>query len=100
MLPCELKSVGDNIQMLAELLDAPPMAETVKRGRGRPDKGRNDVSVRIDAQIASWARYVARDRKESIAEYLSKILEPIVRRDMGKASAKLLKPGDKPEGER
>lgn len=66
-----------------------PMAT---KKRGRPEKGRNDVSVRLDATIAAKARLVAQDRHKSLAEYLSEITGPIVDRDARKLGEKLSKP--------
>lgn len=52
------------------------------KAKGRPRKpGGEGVQVRIDGQIASMAKFVASERKITIAEYLSAILEGEVLRD-------------------
>jgi hypothetical protein len=42
---------------------------------------RVDLTVKIDAEIARRAKVVAAHRNISAAEYLSKILDPVVTRD-------------------
>lgn len=39
---------------------------------------RNDITVRIDAAVASEAKKVAALRNQSLAEYLSEVLAPVV----------------------
>jgi hypothetical protein len=65
-----------------------PMAT---KKRGRPEKGRNDVSVRLDAGIARDARLVAQSKGKSLAEYLSEITGPTVARDRRKLGEKLVR---------
>jgi predicted HicB family RNase H-like nuclease len=67
------------------------MAE--KRGRGRPETGRNDVTVRVDAEVIRSAKIVASYESKSLAEYLSDVLRPIVDRDHKKHAARAVKPG-------
>lgn len=51
-----------------------------KRGRGRPSTGREDVSVKVNKDIASMAKALATMRGESVAVVLSEILrKPITK---------------------
>jgi len=77
--------------MSVGLLDAPTMAKK----RGRPESGRNDVSVRIDAEVVRLGRIVAQAERISLAEYFSGLIAPQVKRDALKLGAKLLKPDPK-----
>jgi hypothetical protein len=43
---------------------------------------RNDVAVKLDAQVAKEAKMVAAARGITLAEYISEILRPIVHRDL------------------
>jgi hypothetical protein len=43
---------------------------------------RNDVSVKIDAEVARLAKIVAAFEDKTVAEYLSESLRPIVERDV------------------
>ena len=63
-----------------------------------PRKKRNDIAVKIDAEIARQARTIASHSDVSLAQYLSGILKPIIdqrweafRRDIG-ADAQAPKP--------
>jgi hypothetical protein len=49
---------------------------------------RNDVSVKIDAEVVALAKMVASSREQSLAEYLSVTLDPIVRRDLDQEYAR------------
>jgi hypothetical protein len=55
---------------------------------------RNDVAVKLDADVARLARIVAADRGQPIAAYISEILRPIVERDAKEVGAKLMKKPD------
>ena len=68
--------------------------EVPPKKMGRPGKNRNDVSVRLDAKVASRARYVARANGESIAEYLTRLIEPLVNRDFAKVGKTLEESAD------
>jgi hypothetical protein len=57
------------------LTSAPPMA-----------KQRNDVSVKIDAEVYRLVRTVAAWRGVAVAEYLSDIVRPAVQKDIAKMS--------------
>jgi hypothetical protein len=62
---------------------------------------RNDVAVKLDADVARLARIVAAERGQPIAAYISDILRPIVERDAAEVGAKLVKkpePTGKPKG--
>jgi hypothetical protein len=48
---------------------------------------RNDVTVKVDAEVARLAKIVAAYRDASVAEYLSDTLLPIVRRDLEQEQA-------------
>lgn len=45
---------------------------------------RNDVSVKIDAEVYRLVRTIAAWRGVSVAEYLSEIVAPVVRKDLKK----------------
>lgn len=45
---------------------------------------RNDVTVKLDAELVKNARVIAAFRELSLAEYLSEALRPIVQRDFRK----------------
>ncbi len=47
---------------------------------------RNDVSVKIDAEVYRKVRTVAAWRGVSVAEYLSEIVDPVATRDVAKMS--------------
>jgi hypothetical protein len=58
---------------------------------------RNDLAVKIDAEVISEAKMVAASKGISLAEYLSEVLRPIVHRDLEAETARRLKPR-KPKG--
>lgn len=63
---------------------------------------RNDVAVKLDAQVARQAKMVAADRGITLAEYISEILRPVVQRDAQALAENLLKETRaprKPKGE-
>jgi hypothetical protein len=62
-----------------------------------PVMARNDVSVKLDAQVAKEARLVATNRGVTMAEYISEILRPIVRVHLEAEVGGLFRPGPKPE---
>jgi len=43
-----------------------------------PRKKRNDIAVKIDAEIVRRARTISSHADTSLAEYLSEILQPII----------------------
>ena len=43
---------------------------------------RNDVNVKLDADVARWCKTAASLRGISMAEYLSELVRPIVQRDL------------------
>lgn len=51
---------------------------------------RNDVAVKLDAQVAREAKMVAAARDMTLAEYISEILRPIVHRDLEAETSKML----------
>ena len=60
-----------------------PMAKKA----GRPATStRDDVAVKIDRVLAAKARFVAENRKISLAEYLTEALRGTVTRDFDKAA--------------
>lgn len=65
---------------------------------------RNDVTVRLDAEVAAKAKTVAASRNQNLAEYLSEVLAPIVERDLKGEAAKWMRdvpspaPKRKPKG--
>lgn len=53
---------------------------------------RNDVSVKLDAEVARKARIVAEFEGKPFAAYLSELLEPILDRELEKHAGLILKP--------
>lgn len=49
---------------------------------------RNDVSVKIDADVVAEAKMVAASRDVSLAQYLSELLRPLVHRDLEREYAR------------
>ncbi len=56
----------------------------VAKGRGRPKKDRNDMAVKVDRSIASRAKIISAARGQTLAEYLSELLEGPISRDYAK----------------
>jgi hypothetical protein len=53
---------------------------------------RNDVAVKLDAEVARKAKIVAAARGIPIAAYISGILGPVVDRDLAEEAGRLIKP--------
>lgn len=54
---------------------------------GRPPKStRDDIAVKIDRGLVARARYVADNRKVTLAEYLTEALRGVVQRDFDRAA--------------
>lgn len=49
---------------------------------------RNDVPVKLDAEVVRVAKIVASYKEKSLAEYLSGVLSPIVEKDLGEEQAR------------
>jgi hypothetical protein len=64
----------------------------------QPMTRRNDVAVKIDAEVTRIAKIVAAHKDISLAEYLSETLKPIVERDLREYSRRALEAGEKEEG--
>lgn len=64
-----------------------------KKARSTEPVRRNDVPARIDANVLEDVRLIATLRKISIAEYLSEVVGPIVKRDIEEALAKRAQSG-------
>jgi hypothetical protein len=64
-----------------------------------PMAKRNDVPVKVDADVIRVAKIAAAYKGISLAEYLSETLRPIVSRDVESEHAKVVgaKKGKKPE---
>lgn len=60
-------------------------------------KPRNEVSVKINADVYRMVRTVAAWKGENVSEYLSRIVEPQVRKDMAKMTKEASEPQQKPE---
>ena len=58
---------------------------------------RNDISVKLDAQVARKAKLVATKRGITLAEYLTSIVGPIVTHDLKEEMGKMT---DEPEPKR
>jgi hypothetical protein len=68
------------------------------RSMARP-MARNDVAVKLDAQVAKEAKMVAAARNITLAEYISEVLRPIVHADLRAETSQML--GEKePRGPR
>ena len=52
---------------------------------------RNDVAVKIDAEVARQAKIVAAFKDVSLAEFLSEALRPIVEKELVEQSARAAK---------
>jgi hypothetical protein len=61
---------------------------------------RNDVTVRLDAEVAAKAKTVAASRNQNLAEYLSEVLAPIVERDLKGEAAKWMRDTPSPAAKR
>ncbi len=62
-----------------------------QRKPGRPATStRDDVAVKIDRAVVAMARFVADNKKprQSLAEYLSEALRPIVSKEFDQAAAR------------
>jgi hypothetical protein len=57
----------------------------------RPKSKRNDEPVKVDAEVLKMARLVVQERDTTLAEYLSELLRPLVRRDWEIEVGKLAK---------
>lgn len=51
---------------------------------------RNDVAVKLDAEIVRKAKHVAINRRITLAQYLSDLLQPLVERDFNAEMSKML----------
>jgi hypothetical protein len=60
-------------------------------------KQRNDVSVKIDAEVYRLVKTVAAWRGITVAEYLTDIVKPAVARDWAKIGREAAKPQAKPQ---
>jgi hypothetical protein len=58
---------------------------------------RNDLTVKIDAEVLRMAKVVASFKDISLAEYLTEALRPIVERDLKEHSRKALGEDPKPD---
>jgi hypothetical protein len=52
---------------------------------------RNDLTVKIDADIVTKAKHVAFNRRTTLAAYLSEMIRPLVDRDFQEEMAKMNK---------
>jgi hypothetical protein len=88
---------------LVELLQFNPVEQTSMNAglanKKTEEMQRNDVSVKLDAQVAREAKLVATYKGISVAQYISDVLRPIVHRDLEAEAGGMLKKGtDKPKG--
>ncbi len=58
---------------------------------------RNDLTVKIDAELIKKAKYVVIERDTTLAEYLSELLRPAIERDFKTVVAKLSPDASKPK---
>lgn len=57
---------------------------TMARPRGRPNRGRDDATAKIDRILLGKAQLIAKDRGISVAEFLSEILRGPIEKEYGK----------------
>jgi hypothetical protein len=79
-------------------------ATTLKRRRLDRDMARtrrNDVAVKMGADVVKMARHIAVDRNIPLAEYLTERIRPLVEQDFEEMTKRLGKPGPgRPKGEK
>jgi hypothetical protein len=76
------------VLVLAAVVERSLMA---KKKTGRPPKPAGEpVQVRIDADLAEKARYLAAFKRVSMTDYLSGILRPALERDEKEAGKKMM----------
>lgn len=63
----------------------PAIAET-------PVVKRNDVTVKMDADVVAEAKMVAASRDVTLAEYLSELVRPMVRKDLQQEAGRRMNP--------
>ncbi len=67
-----------------------------ERARKRKDEmartRRNDVAVKLGADVVKMARHLAVDQNVPLAEYLTERLRPLVERDFEEMTKRLKKP--------
>lgn len=61
---------------------------------------RVDVAVKIDSEVVRQAKIVAAYREQTLAEYLSETLAPIVLRDLAEEATKEVQPKAKAKAAR
>jgi hypothetical protein len=61
---------------------------------------RKDVQVKLDADVVRMAKMVAAARDITLAEYLSEMIRPIVRRDLEKDAPRVLGQGTPPDSKK
>jgi hypothetical protein len=57
---------------------------------GVREMARNDVQVKLDASVIKEAKMVAAARGITLAEYISEMIRPIVRRDLEAETGRVL----------
>jgi hypothetical protein len=62
----------------------------------RTTMARNDLTVKLDADLVKKAKYVVIERDKTLAEYLSEILRPTVERDFKEVIGRLGHDASKP----
>jgi hypothetical protein len=60
-----------------------------------PKMARNDLAVKLDADVAKKAKHVAINRGITLAEYLSELVRPLVERDFKDEMSKMLSDASK-----
>jgi hypothetical protein len=68
----------------------------VAKKMGRPRKGRDDISVKLDRKVASRIRMIANDRGVPFAEVLTEFVRPIADKEYFAAVKKLAPDQSKP----
>jgi hypothetical protein len=57
-----------------------------------PVAKRNDVTVKIDKEVIAEAKMVASSRDQTLAEYLSELIRPLVQRDLTQEMTRRIHP--------
>jgi hypothetical protein len=57
-----------------------------------PVAKRNDVTVKMDKEVVAEAKMVASSRDQTLAEYLSELIRPLVQRDLAQEMMRRIHP--------
>jgi hypothetical protein len=65
----------------------------------RPKMARNDLAVKMGADVVKMAKHIAIDRGITLAEYLTERIRPLVEQDFEEMAKHLKKPSRKSRSE-